>query len=132
MHSRLLAVLSVILIGSCAAAPELQELHCEPGSVCTVEGLLVIESLWQASVEEKRGCTALAVPESFYSMKEQFSGSNAQVFGRAFSQPLDEPGTFSYGYTVEEMRVNINNCRMAMIVERIATSDGKTWTRSPK
>lgn len=130
MHSRLLVAAGLLFVGSCTNLPRQGDSSCLPGGYCTVEGMVVIESVWQASVDGEHDCTALAVPESFYSMRKRFSGKSAQVSGKTFSQPLDEPGTFSYGYMVEQMRVNINNCSMAMIVEKIVTSDGQTWTRS--
>lgn len=129
MHSRLLVGLLLASATACASLPSTSERQCQPGSRCEVDGVLVVESLWQASLDKKNECVALALPESFFSRRDEFNGKRARVIGEAFSQPSDAPGTFSYSYEVEGMRVNINLCKTALIVDEIRTGNGTFWKK---
>ena len=118
------------LVASCAGHPLGKQEYCNPGAHCTASGVITIESRWQASLNAGHSCIALALPDAFFDKSNDFDAKHAVVTGDTFSQPIDEPGTVSYHYEVEGMRVDANLCRMAMAVDGIHTRDGVIWTKS--
>ena len=117
---------------SCARTLSTTGLQCQPNMRCEIDGVLAVESLWQASLDLKNDCVALALPESFFNRRLEFDDKPAHVVGEKFSQPSDAPGSFSYGYEVEGMRVNANLCKTALVVDEIRTMDGVSWSKTPK
>ncbi|MCQ4163111.1 hypothetical protein [Tahibacter harae] len=130
MHARLLMVFAVTLVSACAG--QQGKNVCQVGDRCTVSGILEMESLWQASLARKGGCIALAAPENFFRDKSDFNQKKARITGLISTQPNDLPGTFSYSYEIDGMRVNINLCDQVMIVEEIITSSGEVWKKTAK
>lgn len=118
------------LVASCAAHSFGKQEECNPGAHCTASGVIAIESRWQASLNAGHSCIALALPDAFFDKSKDFDARHAVITGDTFSQPIGEPGTVSYHYEVEGMRVNANLCRMAMTVDEIHTRDGVIWTKS--
>jgi len=116
-------------VTACSGMPSISAFQCEPGSRCELDGVLAVESLWQASLDGKNECMALAVPESFFARKDEFDGRRARVSGEAISQPRDVAGTFWYAYEVRGMRVNVNLCKDVLIVDEIRTTDGVSWRK---
>lgn len=130
MHARVLVLVAVFSISACVSLTSIKARNsCESGMNCKVEGVLAIESRWQASLDFDHGCLALAVPESFYVNQKYLDGRRALVLGKVFSQPQDSPGTFSYGYEIRGMRVNTNLCEFAILVDEIRSGDEVLWVR---
>ena len=82
---------------------------------------------WEAQLETSDGCIATAVPESFASVVPQFDGKRVRVVGKAFPQPSTTPDAEMYYYRVHGMRVNVNICRLALVVFSIESIDGNQW-----
>lgn len=131
MFSRLLIIFLLLSAVACAGLPPAGH-QCQLGARCKVNGVVAIESLWQASLDQKGGCVALALPREFFARRDEFDGKQAIVVGEVFSQPADAPETFSYGYEVEGIRVNANLCKAAILVDEIRTQDGSLWTKMPR
>lgn len=104
-----------------------QDAVCQSGAVCTLNGRLSAGHPWEANLETSDGCFATAVPESFASVAPQFNGKRVQVVGKAFPQPSSAPDAEMFYYRVRGMRVNLNVCRLAVVVFTIETADGKKW-----
>ena len=128
-HSSIVAFLVASQVTSCASYSLGKQEDCLPGAHCTVSGTIIIESRWQASLDAGNSCIALALPDVFFEKSNEFDAKHAVVTGDTFSQPIDQPGTVSYHYEVDGMRVNANLCRMAMTVDEIRTRGGKIWTK---
>jgi len=104
-----------------------QATTCESGQVCTLEGRLSAGHPWEAQLETSDGCIATAVPESFASVAPRFDGKRVWVVGKAFPQPSSTPEAEMYYYLVRGMRVNVNICRLALVVFSIESTDGNKW-----
>ena len=128
-HSLIVAFLVTSQVASCASHSRVKQEECRPGAHCVVSGTIIIESRWQASLDAYNSCIALALPDVFFDKSNEFDAKHAVVTGDTFSQPIDEPGTVSYHYEVDGMRVNANLCRMAMTVDEIRTQYGTIWTK---
>ena len=108
-------------------SPGAQQATCESGQVCTLVGRLSAGHPWEAQLETDDGCIATAVPESFASVVPQFDGERVRVVGKAFPQPSTTPEAEMYYYRVRGMRVNVNICRLALVVFSIESADGNKW-----
>lgn len=104
-----------------------QEAVCESGQVCTLEGRLSAGHPWEAQLVTDDGCFATAIPESFASVAPRFDGKRVQVVGKAFPQPISTPEEEMFYYQVRGMRVNVNVCRLAVVVFSIDSADGNKW-----
>lgn len=104
-----------------------QEAVCESGQVCALEGRLSVGHPWEAQLETNDGCFATAVPESFASVASSFDGKRVRVIGKAFPQPTSTPDEKMFYYLVRGMRVNVNACRLAVVVFSINSTDGDGW-----
>jgi len=130
MHTRLLVIFAALFLGSCASPSQRQVVsECRGGSKCRLEGSLLVESLWQASLELPDRCYALALPDDFYSAFRGYDGQRVVVSGDAAVQPTDPPSTFSYSYLIEGDRVNSNLCGLVIVVDEIRSRDQILWAR---
>lgn len=121
------AVTATGCAGAWRDSPGTQRATCESGQICTLDGRLSAGHPWEAQLETRDGCIATAVPESFASVASQFDGKRVRVVGRAFPQPSATPEAEMYYYRVREMRVNVNICRLALVVFTIESPGGNKW-----
>ena len=127
MFAWLLISAGLVSGSACAAvSPSILD-KCEKNEPCKLEGLLAIESLWQASLDFGDECVALAVPRDFFDRRTEFDGKRAVVIGDVASQPPNIKGRFSYSYEIDGIRVNNNLCNKVIIVRKIEVTDGPSW-----
>lgn len=103
------------------------EAACESGLVCTLDGRFSAGHPWEAQLQTNGGCFATAVPESFSIVASRFDGKRVRVVGKAFAQPTSTPQEEMYYYLVRGRRVNVNVCRLAVVVFSIDAADGERW-----
>ena len=127
MHAWMLIIVGLVPVSACAAGRLSMLDACLKNEPCRIEGMLVIESLWQASLDHGNECVALALPKDFFERRHEFNGKNASVIGDVASQPSDGRGRFSYSYEIDGVRVNSNLCGKVVVVKRIDTVDGASW-----
>jgi len=84
-----------------------------------------MEGPWLIVVQQTTGCYALALPDPFFKSHGHWHGRQVMVTGDAFPQPDDSsPGTASYSYEVDGMKVRTNLCPAALTVDEIRDLNG--------
>lgn len=127
MFARVLISISMVSGLACSAGPSSILDKCQKKEPCKLDGLLTIESLWQASLDFGDECVALAVPRDFFDRRTEFDGKQAIVIGDIASQPPNIEGRFSYSYEIDGSSVNNNLCNKVIIVNKIEVADGASW-----
>jgi hypothetical protein len=112
--------------GGRAAAMD-PETQCRGDQVCTLQGRLTAADPWVTQLDVTSGCYAMAVPASFATVASKFNGRRVLVTGKAFSQPVSAPQAERSYYEVRGMRVNMNQCDLALVVFSIEAPDGERW-----
>jgi hypothetical protein len=124
MSIRLLII--AIMLAGCSTQKYRQsaETDCELGSACSVSGRMEVDAPWESKLRTSVGCIALALPEAYYAQPRRLAGKAITVSGYAMSQP--EMYGNEYFYEVDGRRVNMNQCRFAIVVDKIWNSRGET------